>query len=95
MTPRGLIRLKHELQRQELTRDQLLLKLGAAKSEAGKAYRLVDVQVPKPREPVSTKTFTFSLRKERLRAAMRTEGDYLLRSNLPGEDPAILWQSQK
>src|SRR5512137_73146 len=31
----------HELQRQKLTRDELLLKLGAAKAEAGKAYRLV------------------------------------------------------
>jgi hypothetical protein len=82
----------HELQRQKLTRDELLLKLGAAKAEAGKAYRLVEVQVPKAEEPVRAGTFTFSLRKERLRAAMRSEGDYLLRSNLSGEDPAILWQ---
>jgi transposase len=82
----------HELQRQKLTRDELLLKLGAAKAEAGKAYRLVEVHVPKVEEPVSAETFDFSLRKERLRAAVRTEGDYLLRSNLSGEDPAILWQ---
>ena len=41
---------------------------------------------------MGTKTFTFSFRKERLRAAMRTEGDYLLRSNLTDKDPAILWQ---
>jgi len=82
----------HELQRQKLTRDELLLKLGAAKAEAGKAYRLVEVQAPKAQEPVNAETFTFSLRKEKLRAAIRTEGDYLLRSNLSGEDPAILWQ---
>ncbi len=82
----------HELQRQKLTRDELLLKLGAAKAEAGKAYRLVEVQVPKAEETVSAETFTFSLRKEKLRAAMRSEGDYLLRSNLSGEDPVILWQ---
>ena len=82
----------HELQRQKLTRDELLLKLGAAKAEAGKAYRLVEVQVPKDQEPVNAETFAFSLRKEKLRAAIRTEGDYLLRSNLSGEDPAILWQ---
>lgn len=30
----------HELQRQKLTRDELLLKLGAAKADAGNAYRL-------------------------------------------------------
>ena len=82
----------HELQRQKLTRDDLLLKLGAAKAEAGKAYRLVEVHVPSAKEPVNAETFTFSVRKEKLRAAMRTEGDYLLRSNLSGEDPAILWQ---
>ena len=80
------------MQRQKLTRDELLLKLGAAKAEAGKAYRLVEVQVPKAEEPVSAETFTFSLRKQKLRVAMRSEGDYLLRSNLSGEDPAILWQ---
>jgi len=82
----------HELQRQRLTRDELLLKLGAAKADAGKAYRLVEVEVPKAEEPVNAETFTFSLRKEKLRAATRAEGDYLLRSNLTGKDPAILWQ---
>ena len=81
-----------ELQRQKLTRDELLLKLGAAKAEAGKAYRLVEVQVPKAQEPVNAETFTFSLRKEKLRAATRAEGHYLLRSNLSGKDPAMLWQ---
>jgi hypothetical protein len=82
----------HELQQQKLTRDELLLKLGAAKADAGKAYRLVDVQVPKTDEAVNAQTFTFSLRKEKLQAAIRAEGDYLLRSNLSSEDPAILWQ---
>ena len=82
----------HELQRQKLTRDELLLKLGAAKADAGIVYRLVDVHVPKTTETVSTGTFTFSLRKEKLRAAIRNEGHYLLRSNLSDEDPAILWQ---
>jgi Transposase DDE domain len=82
----------HELQRQRMTRDELLLKMGAAKSEAGNNYRLVEVRVPKTHETVSAATFTFSLRKEKLRTAMRREGHYLLRSNLCGEDPAILWQ---
>jgi transposase len=82
----------HQLQRQKLTRDELLLKLGAAKADAGIVYRLVDVQVPKTTETVSTGTFTFSLRKKKLRAAIRNEGHYLLRSNLSDEDPAILWQ---
>ena len=82
----------HELQQQKLSRDELLLKLGAAKAEAGHAYRLVDIRVPNTAEAVNPQTFTFSLRREKLRAVFRSEGHYLLRSNLSGEDPAILWQ---
>ena len=37
----------HELQRQKLTRDQLLIKLGSAKRDAGRAYSLVEIEVPK------------------------------------------------
>jgi transposase len=81
-----------ELQGQDLTRDNLLLKLGAAKTEAGRVYGLVEVRVPKPEQPVNTETFTFRLRKDKLRQAFRREGHYLLRSNLAGEDPGVLWQ---
>ena len=80
------------LQSQTLTRDNLLLKLGAAKKEAGRAYSLVDITLPKPREAVSEETFTFRLRKNRLRTVRRREGCYLLRSNLIGQDPATLWK---
>ena len=52
-----LWRRLHELRGQSLKRDELLLKLGAAKKEA-----------------------------------RRSEGRYLLRSNLTGEDPATLWR---
>jgi hypothetical protein len=81
-----------ELQGQKLSRDELLLKLGAAKAEAGNAYRLVEVRVPTAEEPVNAETFKFSLRKDKLRALIRREGHYLLRCNLSGEDPAVLWQ---
>ncbi len=84
-------RLK-ELQAQQLVRDELLLKLGAARTEAGRAWRRVEIRVPKPDEPVNAETFTFALRKDKLRQARRSEGHYLLRSNLAGEDPARLWQ---
>jgi hypothetical protein len=76
-----------ELQGQQLERDQLLLNLGAAKAEAGRAYGLVEVQVPKPEQPVNAETFTFRWRKDKLRQAMRREGRYLLRSNLPRRRP--------
>jgi transposase len=82
----------HELQQQTLSRDQLLIKLGAAKKDAGRAYALVEIQLPEKDQEVSTQTFTFGLRKDKLRIARRREGQYLLRSNLAGEDPAELWQ---
>ena len=81
-----------ELQQQTNTRDQLLLKLGAAKQAAGRAWALVDIGVPAPGEAVTPETFTVRLRRDRLRQARRREGRYLLRSNLTDEDPATLWQ---
>ena len=82
----------HELQQQKLTRDQLLIKLGAAKKEAGRAYYLLDIQLPEKDQDVTAQTFTFSLRKKKLRLVRRREGRYLLRSNLSVKDPALLWQ---
>ena len=95
MCRRRLRRLRarlHEVRGQTLERDQLLLKLGAAKKEAGRAWHLVEIRLPGPREPVTAETFTFALRRGRLRTARRREGHYLLRSNLVGEDPATLWR---
>ena len=81
-----------ELQTQRITRDTLLLKIGAAKKEAGQVYALVNISLPQPGEPVSAETFTFQLRKEKLREVLRREGCYLLRSNLTHQDPAYLWE---
>jgi transposase len=84
-------RLK-ELQRMpRLSRDQLLLKLGAAKSQAPAAWRLVDLRLPSAEEAVNAETFRFELCKERLREAMRREGGYLLRTNWTEQRPAQLW----
>jgi hypothetical protein len=82
----------HELQRQTLTRDQLLIKLGAAKKEAGSVYALVAIDLPKDDADLKTHGFGFSLRKDKLRQRRRREGRYLLRSNLTGSDPATLWE---
>ena len=66
----------HELRRQSNRRDQLLLKLGSAKKEAGRAWHLVDIRVPETGKPVTSETFTFALRRDRLRQARRREGRY-------------------
>jgi hypothetical protein len=76
-----------ELRRMPLSRDQLLLKLGAAQQQSPSAWRLVRIQVPEGEE-----TWQFSLRKDRLREVRRREGRYLLRTNLVGRDPAQMWE---
>lgn len=81
-----------ELSGQKLDRDRLLMKIGAAKKEAGNAARLVELSLPKPHEPVTSETFRFRLCKDKLRKVRRQEGQYLLRSNLTSEDPATLWK---
>jgi len=77
----------HELRGMQLSRDQLLLKLGAAQQQSPSAWRLVHIHVPEADEPLQ-----FSLRKDRLRKARRREGRYLLRTNLVGRDPAQMWE---
>ena len=87
-----LIKRLHELRQQTLTRDQLLLKLGAARKEAGPAaWRIIDLQLPDKDQAVTPETFGFRLNWPRLREARRREGSYLLRSNVTGSDPAQLW----
>ncbi len=89
---RKLINRLRELRQQKLTRDQLLIKLGAAKKEAGPAvYRILDISLPGKDEAVTPETFSFKLNWQHLREARRREGSYLLRSNLTGGDPAKLW----
>ena len=87
-----LFKRLRELRQQKLTRDGLLIKLGAAKKEAGHAYRLVDLHLPAKDEAPTPQTFTFALNRNKLRTVRRREGSYLLRSNLTREPPALLWQ---
>ncbi len=72
-------------------RDQLLLRIGAAKKEAGRAFGFVKIQIPKAGQAVTRETFSFQVDKAKLKAAELRDGQYLLRSNLTGEDPAVLW----
>jgi hypothetical protein len=88
---RRLCKRLHELQAQAPTRDQLLIKIGAAKKEAGRAFSLVKIRLPARDETVTPETFTFTLDRKKLRQVRRREGRYLLRSNLADEDPAKLW----
>src|ERR1700719_148573 len=79
-------RLK-EIAAMELDREELLMKLGAARAKAPAAWRLVDVAVA----PEGA-TFSFTLDRAKLRQVRRREGRYLLRTNLTCKDPAELWR---
>jgi transposase len=72
-------------------RDQLLLRIGAAKKEAGRAFGFVTIRLPQKDQAVTRETFSFQLDKARLKAAQQRDGHYLLRSNLTSQDPAVLW----
>ena len=88
----GLLKTRRKLRRSCPARDQLLLRLGAAKKEAGRAFGFVPIHLPEEGEEVTRQTFTFHLDKEKLKKAERRDGHYLLRSNLVGEDPSVLWE---
>jgi len=85
-------RLKELGQMKKLTRDQLLLKLGAAQQRSPSAWRLVALRLPKDTEEISAQTFIYRLRKKKLREVRRREGRYLLRTNMTEEDPGKAWK---
>jgi len=79
-------RLK-QLSTMKLTREALLMKLGAAQSKAPAAWRLISVEIA-----LSGASFGYWLNRKRLREVRRREGRYLLRTNLTETDPAKLWE---
>jgi transposase len=89
-----LARLLRKLRRMRKSlpkRDQLLLRIGAAKTEAGRAFGFVKIRVPGKDQEVTRETFTFQTDKAKLQEAQRRDGHYLLRTNMVAEDPAVLW----
>ena len=73
----------------KLTRDALLMKLGAAQTKAPAAWRLIEVELT---AHAGSASFTYRLDRDKLRQVRRREGRYLLRTNLTESDPAKLWQ---
>jgi len=78
-------RLK-QLTAMRLSREELLMKLGAARQKARTAWRLIEINIAK-----DSAAFTYRLDRSKLRTARRREGRYLLRTNLTEHDPAKLW----
>jgi Transposase DDE domain len=76
-----------ELVVMEISREEMLMKLGAARSRAPGAWRLVDIEMD-----TESAMFIYTLNRQKLRQVRRREGRYLLRTNLTENDPALLWQ---
>jgi transposase len=91
-----LIARLRELQKQKLTHDELLMKLGAARTQAGRAYALLEIDILKREAREKTRalrqSFRFTLNRKKLREVRQREGHYLLRTNLSEQDPARLWE---
>jgi transposase len=86
-----LLRKLRALRKSLPKRDQLLLRIGAAKKDAGRAFGLVKIHLPPPGQAVTRQSFSFQLDKTKLKTLEQRDGHYLLRSNLTGEDPTVLW----
>jgi len=76
-----------ELAAMEVRREEMLMKLGAARARAPTAWRLVDIEMDK-----AGAGFSYTLNRQKLRRIRQREGRYLLRTNLTENDPALLWQ---
>jgi len=87
-----LLKTLRKLRRSAPTRDQLLLRIGAAKKQAGRAFGFLTLRLPQEKEEVSRRTFSFRVDQEKLRKAELRDGHYLLRSNLVSENPSVLWE---
>jgi len=86
-----LLRKLRGMRRNLPSRDQLLMRVGAAKSQAGRAFQFVQMQVPGEGQEVTRETFQFRVDKKKLQEAEWRDGHYLLRSNLTAGDPSLLW----
>jgi hypothetical protein len=76
-----------ELAAMEISREEMLMKLGAARSRAPTAWRLIEINMDQ-----ESSMFIYALNRQKLRTVRRREGRYLLRTNLIENDPALLWQ---
>jgi transposase len=86
-----LLRKLRAMRRSCPQRDQLLMRVGAAKTDVGRAFGFVKINLPQAGQEVTRETFTFQLDKAKLKEAELRDGHYLLRTNLVAEDPAVLW----
>src|SRR6201986_1756092 len=75
--PARLLRRLRAMRKSLPKRDQLLLRIGAAKKEAGRAFGFVKIRMPLANESVTRETFSFRVDKSKLQKAQQRDGHYL------------------
>src|SRR5258708_24362687 len=79
-----LLRKLRAMRRSGPRRDQLLLRIGAARKEAGSAFRFLHLELPREGQAVTRHSFQFRVERPKLMAAELQDGHYLLRSEPRG-----------
>lgn len=85
MRRKRLVRLLRKLRvmrRSMPSRDPLLMRIGASKKEAGRAFGFLQRRVPETGEAVTREAFHFRVGKEKLKQAEWRDGHYPLWSKL-------------
>ena len=77
-----------EIQGQDITRDERLEKLGAARDRAGRGVATLVIA-----DVSAEGKLSFSIDRARLRKVSEREGRYLLRTNLDATNPERVWRS--
>ena len=80
------------LRKQAPNRDKLLQKIGALKHDAGRAAGFVEITIPAENELVTVSSFYWKLKVDTFKTAEQRDGKYILRTNLSGEEPEVLWR---
>lgn len=76
----------------DLTRDELLKKLGAAEKEATPKVAALSTVTIQDGNPGQKPQWSFGLQRAKLRKYRRREGVYLLRTNHHQTDPKAIWE---
>src|SRR3989440_2749606 len=72
-----LLRKLRAMRRSCPKRDQLLMRVGAAKTDVGRAFGLVKINLPQAGQAVTRETFTFQLDKAKLKEAELRDARYM------------------
>src|SRR5260370_16663148 len=84
-----LLRKLRAMRRSCPKRDQLLMRVGAAKTDVGRAFGFVKINLPEAGQPGTRGTHTFQLDKTKLKKAEVRAGHYLRPHDFSAHAPPV------